>query len=172
MLSWKIGLALAAGNTVILKPFELTPLTALRLCPLLVEAGFPDILSTDTVVSPVKPSAKTCSSAVWPSQAAPMLKSNLKKVTLELGGKSPSIIFNDVDMEQTVKWVAHGELYVSFIIVEPYSSFFSMNQGQACTAGSRIFIQVMGLQAGRYLWTLFSRKRCWQDVFVAIDIEY
>ncbi|KAJ8580022.1 putative 1-pyrroline-5-carboxylate dehydrogenase [Rhizopogon salebrosus TDB-379] len=138
MLSWKIGPALAAGNTVVLKPSELTPLTALRLCPLLVEAGFPDgvinivtgygstagqAISESMIIEKV---AFTGSTLVGRKIMEAAAKSNLKKVTLELGGKSPSIIFDDVDLEQTVKWVAHG---------------IFMNHGQACTAGSRIFIQ-------------------------------
>jgi aldehyde dehydrogenase (NAD+) len=153
MLSWKIGPALAAGNTVVLKPSELTPLTALRLCPLLVEAGFPDgvinivtgygstagqAISESMIIEKV---AFTGSTLVGRKIMEAAAKSNLKKVTLELGGKSPSIIFDDVDLEQTVKWVAHGILYVRLFIVEPYSPSFSMNHGQACTAGSRIFIQ-------------------------------
>ncbi|KAG1733659.1 putative 1-pyrroline-5-carboxylate dehydrogenase [Suillus paluster] len=138
MLSWKIGPALAAGNTVILKPSELTPLTALRLCPLLVEAGFPDgvinivngygstagqALSENNIVDKVAFTGSTLTGRKIMETAA---KSNLKKVSLELGGKSPSVIFDDVDLEQTVKWVAHG---------------IFMNHGQACTAGSRIFVQ-------------------------------
>lgn len=138
MLSWKIGPALAAGNTVILKPSELTPLTALRLCPLIVEAGFPDgvvnvvngygstagqALSENNIVDKIAFTGSTLTGRRIMETAA---KSNLKKVTLELGGKSPSVIFDDVDLEQTVKWVAHG---------------IFMNHGQACTAGSRIFVQ-------------------------------
>ncbi|KAG0697387.1 putative 1-pyrroline-5-carboxylate dehydrogenase [Suillus ampliporus] len=138
MLSWKIGPALAAGNTVILKPSELTPLTALRLCPLIVEAGFPDgvvnvvngygstagqALSENNIVDKIAFTGSTLTGRRIMETAA---KSNLKKVTLELGGKSPSVIFDDIDLEQTVKWVAHG---------------IFMNHGQACTAGSRIFVQ-------------------------------
>ncbi|KAG2366983.1 putative 1-pyrroline-5-carboxylate dehydrogenase [Suillus spraguei] len=138
MLSWKIGPALAAGNAVILKPSELTPLTALRLCPLFVEAGFPDgvvnivngygstagqALSQHMMVDKIAFTGSTLTGRKIMEAAA---KSNLKKVTLELGGKSPSIIFDDVDLQQTVKWVSHG---------------IFMNHGQACTAGSRIFVQ-------------------------------
>lgn len=138
MLSWKIGPALAAGNAVVLKPSELTPLTALRLCPLFVEAGFPpgvinivngygstagQALSENMIVDKIAFTGSTLTGRKVMEAAA---KSNLKKVTLELGGKSPSVIFDDVDVEQTVKWVAHG---------------IFMNHGQACTAGSRIFIQ-------------------------------
>lgn len=138
MLSWKIGPALAAGNAVILKPSELTPLTALRLCPLFVEAGFPDgvinivngygstagqALSEHMTVDKIAFTGSTLTGRKIMEAAS---KTNLKKVTLELGGKSPSIIFDDVDLEQTVKWVSHG---------------IFLNHGQACTAGSRIFVQ-------------------------------
>ncbi|OJA09451.1 hypothetical protein AZE42_02624 [Rhizopogon vesiculosus] len=138
MLSWKIAPALAAGNTIVLKPSELTPLTALRLCPLLVEAGFPDgvinivsgygsiagqAISENMIIEKV---AFTGSTLVGRKVMEAAAKSNLKKVTLELGGKSPSIIFDDVDLEQAVKWVGHG---------------IFLNHGQACTAGSRIFVQ-------------------------------
>jgi aldehyde dehydrogenase (NAD+) len=135
MLSWKIGPALAAGNAVILKPSELTPLTALRLCPLFVEAGFPDgvinivngygstagqALSEHMAVDKIAFTGSTLTGRKIMEAAA---KTNLKKVTLELGGKSPSVIFDDVDLEQTVKWVSHGILYVACIITEPCSLF-------------------------------------------------
>ncbi|KAG2140396.1 putative 1-pyrroline-5-carboxylate dehydrogenase [Suillus cothurnatus] len=121
MLSCKIGPALAAGNVVILKPSELTPLTALRLCPLLVEAGFPD-----GVINIVNGYAFTGSTLTGRKIMEAASKTNLKDVIFELGGKSPSIIFDDVDLEQTVKWVSRG---------------IFTNQGQVCTAGSRIFVQ-------------------------------
>jgi len=128
MATWKIGPALATGNTIVLKPSELTPLTALRLCTLIVEAGFPDgvvnvvtgygntagqAISENMIIEKV---AFTGSTLVGRKIMEAAAKSNLKKVTLELGGKSPSIVFDDVDMEQTVKWVAHGILYVTFIL--------------------------------------------------------
>jgi aldehyde dehydrogenase (NAD+) len=133
MLSWKIGPALAAGNVVILKPSELTPLTALRLCPLFVEAGFPDgvinivngygstagqALSEHMTVDKIAFTGSTLTGRKIMEVAS---KTNLKKVTLELGGKSPGIIFDDVDLEQTVKWVSHGILYVTCIVVMPCS---------------------------------------------------
>jgi len=138
MLSFKLGPALAAGNAVIVKPSELTPLTALRLCPLFVEAGFPDgvinvvsgygstagqALSEHMDVDKITFTGSTLTGRKIMETAS---KTNLKKITLELGGKSPSVIFDDVDLEQTVKWVSHG---------------IFMNHGQACTAGSRIFVQ-------------------------------
>ncbi len=69
-------------------------------------------------------------------------KSNLKDVTLELGGKSPNIIFNDCDLDQAVNWAAHGILYVVRFCSSIMSDFLdSWNHGQACCAGSRIFVQ-------------------------------
>ncbi|EGN98588.1 hypothetical protein SERLA73DRAFT_92037 [Serpula lacrymans var. lacrymans S7.3] len=138
MLTWKIGPALATGNAVVLKPSELTPLTALRLCSLINEAGFPpgvlnivngyghtvgQAISEHMVIQKVAFTGSTMTGRKVMEAAA---KSNLKNVSLELGGKSPSIVFDDANLEQTVKWVAHGIYF---------------NHGQTCTAGSRIFIQ-------------------------------
>lgn len=131
MLSFKLGPALAAGNAVIVKPSELTPLTALRLCPLFVEAGFPDgvinvvsgygstagqALSEHMDVDKITFTGSTLTGRKIMETAS---KTNLKKITLELGGKGPSVIFDDVDLEQTVKWVSHGILYVTCIVAEP-----------------------------------------------------
>jgi aldehyde dehydrogenase (NAD+) len=105
---------------------------------LFVEAGFPDgvinivngygstagqALSEHMTVDKIAFTGSTLTGRKIMEVAS---KTNLKKVTLELGGKSPGIIFDDVDLEQTVKWVSHG---------------IFMNHGQACTAGSRIFVQ-------------------------------
>lgn len=131
---------LATGNTIILKPAELTPLTALRLADLVNEAGFPPgvvniVNGVGSVVGQamaehmgIDKVAFTGSTLVgtylcsyrhlWRDneitsgrkimEAA--AKSNLKRVSLELGGKSPSIIFNDAELDQAVKWTAHGIL--------------------------------------------------------------
>ncbi|TFY75046.1 hypothetical protein EWM64_g8968, partial [Hericium alpestre] len=115
MMAWKLGPALATGNTVVLKPSEFTPLTALRICSLIKEAGFPDGVVNVLVGTLV--GRKIMQAAA---------QTNLKKVTLELGGKSPNIIFDDADLDKAVGWSAHG-LY--------------WNHGQACCAGSRIFVQ-------------------------------
>jgi aldehyde dehydrogenase (NAD+) len=138
MFAWKIGPALATGNSVVMKPSEMTPLTALRMCDLIKEAGFPpgafnlvvgygqtvgNAISSHMKIDKV---AFTGSTLVGRKIMEAAAKSNLKNVTLELGGKSPNIIFNDADLDQAVKWASHGIFF---------------NHGQACTAGSRIFVQ-------------------------------
>jgi len=122
MLSWKIGPALATGNTVILKPSEFTPLTALRMCEIFNEVGIPpgviNVITGygHTVGAAISSHMKiekvafTGSTLVGRKIMEAAAKSNLKKVTLELGGKSPNIIFNDCDMEKAVAWTAHGIL--------------------------------------------------------------
>jgi acyl-CoA reductase-like NAD-dependent aldehyde dehydrogenase len=136
MASWKIGPALAAGCTTILKPAEQTPLTALRLGELALEAGFPEgVLNVVTgdgstgaalVDDPgVDKIAFTGSTAVGREIGAKCGRS-LKRVTLELGGKSPNIILPDADLDAAVKGSYQGIYY---------------NTGQACNAGSRLFVQ-------------------------------
>jgi aldehyde dehydrogenase (NAD+) len=131
----KLGLALAAGCTVVLKPSEFTPLTALRMCSLIKEVGFPDgqfvrtngicvsLLSGvvnvltgygNTVGAAISEHmdidkvAFTGSTLVGRKIMEAAAKSNLKKVTLELGGKSPTIVFDDADLEKAIPWVTHG----------------------------------------------------------------
>jgi len=138
MVSWKIGPALATGNTIVLKPSEITPLTALKLAGLINEAGFPpgvvnivngyghtvgQAISEHPLIEKV---AFTGSTLTGRKILRASAETNLKVVTLELGGKSPTIIFDDADLEQAIKWAAHGIFF---------------NMGQACTAGSRIFVQ-------------------------------
>ncbi|KAF9644016.1 NAD-dependent aldehyde dehydrogenase, partial [Thelephora ganbajun] len=138
MLSWKIGPALATGNTVIMKPSELTPLTALMAADMIREAGFPPgvfnlIVGYGNTVGQaitehkgIEKVAFTGSTLVGRKIMEAAAKSNLKNVTLELGGKSPNIVFNDADLEQAVNWTAHGLFW---------------NHGQTCCAGTRIFVQ-------------------------------
>ncbi|KAJ6608525.1 aldehyde dehydrogenase domain-containing protein, partial [Mycena sp. CBHHK59/15] len=138
MFAWKIGPALATGNTIVIKPSEFTPLTALRMCGLLQEAGFPkgviNVLvgyghTVGQAISEhmdIQKVAFTGSTLVGRKIMAAAAASNLKNVTLELGGKSPNIIFDDADLDQAVGWAAHGIFW---------------NHGQACCAGSRIFVQ-------------------------------
>ncbi|KAI0762240.1 aldehyde dehydrogenase [Fomes fomentarius] len=137
MMAWKIGPALATGCAVILKPSEYTPLTALFMSKLIHDAGFPagvfnlvngygqtvgQAISEHPGIEKV---AFTGSTLVGRKIMETAAKSNLKKVTLELGGKSPSIIFDDADMDQAVKWAAFGIYF---------------NHGQCCCAGSRIYV--------------------------------
>jgi aldehyde dehydrogenase (NAD+) len=122
MFIWKIAPAVACGNTVVLKPSEITPLTALRVAALFNEAGFPpgvinivngygptvgQAISEHPLIEKV---AFTGSTATGRRILAAAAASNLKNVSLELGGKSPNIIFDDADLDQAVKWSAHGIL--------------------------------------------------------------
>jgi len=138
MVSWKIGPALAAGCTIILKPAEQTPLTALYLGSLIKEAGFPP--GVINIVPGYGPTAGaaisehpdidkvafTGSTEVGHIIQQAAGRTNLKRITLELGGKSPNIILKDADIEYAVE-AAHQGLF--------------FNQGQCCCAGSRIFVQ-------------------------------
>ena len=138
MLSWKIGPALAAGNTVVMKSAEQTPLSALVFANLIKEAGFPpgvfNLISGFGKVAGAALSAHmdvdkiafTGSTVVGRQIMKAAASSNLKKVTLELGGKSPNIVFADADIEQAISWVNFGIYY---------------NHGQCCCAGTRIFVQ-------------------------------
>ncbi len=136
MAAWKIAPALAAGCTVVLKPAEQTPLTALRLGELALEAGLPEgVLNVVTgdgetgaalVDHPgVDKIAFTGSTAVGREIGAKAGRA-LKRVTLELGGKSPNIVLPDADIEAAVKGSFQAIYY---------------NTGQACNAGSRLFVQ-------------------------------
>src|SRR3954466_10410485 len=136
MAAWKLGPALAAGCTVVLKPAEQTPLTALRLGELALEVGFPpgvlNVLTGDgetgaaLVDHPdVDKIAFTGSTAVGREIGAKAGRA-LKRVTLELGGKSPNIILPDADLDAAVKGAYQAIYY---------------NTGQACNAGSRLFVQ-------------------------------
>ncbi|KAI2343823.1 aldehyde dehydrogenase (NAD(P)(+)) ald5, partial [Ophidiomyces ophidiicola] len=138
MWAWKIAPALAAGNTIVLKSAEQTPLTALYVCSLIKKAGFPpgvvNIISGFGRVAgaalaahmDVDKVAFTGSTAVGRQILQSAAKSNLKKVTLELGGKSPNIVFNDADIDNAISWVNFGIYF---------------NHGQCCCAGSRILVQ-------------------------------
>src|ERR1700726_1327346 len=137
MAAWKLGPALTTGNTVVLKPAEQTPLTALRLAGLIAEAGMPDgvvnvvpgygetagaALAAHGDVDKV---AFTGSTDVGRLIVAAAGASNLKKLTLELGGKSPNIVFEDA---------AEGA-------IEGAANAIFFNHGQCCVAGSRLFVQ-------------------------------
>ncbi|KAN0063424.1 hypothetical protein ACQY0O_004590 [Thecaphora frezii] len=138
MFAWKIGPALATGNTVVLKTAEQTPLSALKMCELIVEAGFPpgvvNVVSGFGAVAGAAISnhmdidkvAFTGSTLVGRNIMKAAASTNLKKVTLELGGKSPNVIFKDANLEQAVKWAAFGIMF---------------NHGQTCCAGSRVYVE-------------------------------
>ncbi|GAB1606043.1 aldehyde dehydrogenase, mitochondrial-like [Argonauta hians] len=138
MQAWKLGPALALGNTVVMKTAEQTPLSALYIAQLAVEAGFPPgVLNIVPGYGPtagaalathmdVDKLAFTGSTEVGKIVSNMATDSNVKRVTLELGGKSPSIVFADADMAQAVETCHLGLFF---------------NQGQCCCAGSRIFVE-------------------------------
>ena len=137
MASWKVAPALCAGNTVILKPAEQTPLTALLLAEILAEAGLPEgVLNVIPGFGPttggalvahhgVDKIAFTGSTPVG-QEILKVSAGNLKRVSLELGGKSPNIVFADADLEAAVRGATTGIFY---------------NEGQVCTAGSRLLVE-------------------------------
>ncbi|KAI8665834.1 hypothetical protein NCS57_00806100 [Fusarium keratoplasticum] len=138
MFAWKIGPALATGNTVVMKTAEQTPLSGLVFTQFIQQAGFPPgvfnlVTGTGKVAGAAITShmdvdkvAFTGSTVVGRQVMKAAAASNLKKVTLELGGKSPNIVFNDANLEEAVDWVNFGIYY---------------NHGQICCAGSRVFVQ-------------------------------
>jgi aldehyde dehydrogenase (NAD+) len=138
MYGMKLGPALSMGNTVVLKPAEQTPLTALRLGELIIEAGFPQgVVNILPGYGPtagaaianhmdIDKVAFTGSTEVGHSILETAGRTNLKRVSLELGGKSPNIVFADADMDQTIEG-CHFALF--------------FNQGQVCCAGSRLFVE-------------------------------
>lgn len=137
MAAWKLAPALAAGNTVVLKPAEQTPVTAMELGKIIQEAGFPD-----GVVNIVPGYGETAGAALASHPGidkvaftgstevgkliAKSAADNLTKVSLELGGKAPNIVFADADLEQAVNGAMMGIFF---------------NQGQVCCAGSRLFVE-------------------------------
>jgi aldehyde dehydrogenase (NAD+) len=138
MQAWKLAPALATGNTIVMKPAEQTPLSALRLGELILEAGFPEGVvnllpgfgsTAGAAIArhmDVDKVAFTGSTEVGRLIMEAAAKSNLKRISLELGGKSPNIIFADSDIDDAVEG-AHLGLFV--------------NQGQSCCAGSRVFVE-------------------------------
>lgn len=138
MAAWKLGPSLAAGNCLILKPAEQTPLSALKLAELAAEAGYPagvlnvinglgkDVGAAISSHQGIEKVAFTGSTLTGRRIMTSAAQSNLKKVTLELGGKSPVLVFDDCDIEKTIPWVALAILF---------------NMGQDCCAGSRLFVQ-------------------------------
>ena len=137
MAAWKIAPALACGNTIVLKPAEQTPLTALRLGEICQEAGLPDgVLNIVPGYGPTAGAALAehmdvdkiaftggSNTGRIIMQAA---SKNLKRITLELGGKSPNIVFADSDIDSAVAGAMTGIFF---------------NQGEVCCAGSRLFLE-------------------------------
>ncbi|KAM5434403.1 mitochondrial aldehyde dehydrogenase [Microsporum canis] len=136
MAAWKLGPALACGNTVILKAAEQTPLSVLYLAGLVKEAGFPPgvvniingygkdagaAIASHTGIDKIAFTGSTSTGRAIMKMAA----ANLKNITLETGGKSPLIVFDDADIDQAAKWAHTGIMY---------------NMGQVCTATSRLLV--------------------------------
>ncbi len=136
LASWKLGPALACGNTVVLKPAEQTSLTALRFAELAKDAGVPDgVLNVITggpetgaklVWHPGVDKIAFTGSTVVGKEIMRSAADSLKRVTLELGGKSPNIVFADSDMDAAVKGAINGIFY---------------GKGEVCCAGSRLFVE-------------------------------
>jgi hypothetical protein len=138
MWAWKIGPAIACGNTVVIKTAEQTPLSGLYAATLCKEAGFPpgivNVISGFGKIAgaaiashmDVDKVAFTGSTLVGRQIMKAAAGSNLKKVTLELGGKSPNIVFDDADIDNAISWVNFGIFF---------------NHGQCCCAGSRVYVQ-------------------------------
>lgn len=168
MVSWKLGPALACGNTVVLKPAEQTPLSALYCASLLKEAGFPP--GVVNVVPGYGPTAgaaisehmdvdKVCftgSTEVGKLIMQAAGRSNLKRVSLELGGKSPLIVFADADLETSVQW-AHGAIM--------------SNHGQSCCAGSRTFVEESIYDQFVELSKTMAENRTVGDPFDAVTMQ-
>lgn len=137
MAAWKLAPALAAGNAVVLKPSELTPFSALRMADLAVKAGIPkglvnivqgDGMTTGNALTGHPDIAKvsfTGSTASGQAIMGNIARYGMKPMTLELGGKSPQIVFGDADLDQTARAIATSIL---------------ANAGQACVAGSRVIV--------------------------------
>ncbi|TIB82126.1 aldehyde dehydrogenase [Wallemia mellicola] len=137
MAGWAMAPALAVGCSIVFKPAEATPLTTLLLAQLVKEAGFPNGVfnvvnglgrETGAALSEhhgIDKISFTGSTATGRSITVAAAQSNLKKVTLELGGKSPSLVFDSADIDEAVKWSAFG-------VFE--------NAGQSCSAGTRLLV--------------------------------
>ncbi len=138
MAAWKLAPALACGNTSVLKPAEQTSLTALRLGELILEAGIPEgvvnivtgfgptagaALTAHMDVDKIAFTGETTTGQIIMEACA---KSNMKRLSLELGGKSPNIVFADADMDAAARGTFTGIFF---------------NQGQVCCAGSRLFVE-------------------------------
>jgi aldehyde dehydrogenase (NAD+) len=136
MAAWKIAPALATGNTVVLKPAETTPLTALKLAEIIQESGLPD-----GVVNIITGFGKTGAAIVnhpdvnkvaftGSTDVGKLIQKSIagtdKKITLELGGKAANIVFEDAPIDQAVEGIVNGIFF---------------NQGHVCCAGSRLFVQ-------------------------------
>jgi len=162
MQAWKWAPAIACGCTVVLKPAEQTPLTALRIGELALEAGFPE--GVVNIVPGFGPTAGaalaahpnvdkiafTGSTEVGQTIMKTAAETNLKRVTLELGGKSPNILFADADVDTAAKFA--------------YQALF-FNMGQCCCAGSRLFVEARAYDKVRDILVDRAKKQRIGDPF-------
>ncbi|KAK6042931.1 hypothetical protein COOONC_19564, partial [Cooperia oncophora] len=128
MLSWKMAACLAAGNTVVHKPAQVTPLTALKFAELSVTGRNPSRREVGQILSDhpdVRKIGFTGSTEIGAQVMASCAKSNVKKVSLELGGKSPLIVFADADLDKAIKQTCNAVFF---------------NKGENCIAAGRIFV--------------------------------
>ena len=162
MLAWKWGPALAAGCCIVLKPAELTPLSALYMGHLAREAGLPPgvvnivpgygatagaALTSHMQVDKVAFTGSTLTGRLVMAAAA---NSNLKRVSLELGGKSPLVVMADCDLDKAVE-IAHEAIFA--------------NHGQNCCAGSRTFVQVS------FKFSLCQKENIFYVIFVGRNLR-
>ena len=156
IMSWKVGPALATGNTIVVKPAEITPLTALRLAELALDAGIPEgvfqvvagqgsVVGTRLVEHPDVAKVAFTGSTEVGRQVMVRASGTIKRITLELGGKSASVIFADADLERAA-------------VATPAGVF--ANAGQDCCARSRVLVQRSVLD--RYLELLEEAVGQWR----------
>ncbi|HJV05185.1 MAG TPA: aldehyde dehydrogenase family protein, partial [Actinomycetota bacterium] len=137
MAAWKIAPAIAAGNTVILKPASYTPLSSIELGRICLEAGLPEgvvnvlpgpgaAAGEELVASPLVNKVAFTGSTEVGRRIMQLASGTVKKCTLELGGKSPSIVLDDVDLDYAIEGVLWGVFF---------------HQGQVCSAGTRLYLQ-------------------------------
>lgn len=137
MAAWKLAPALAAGNTVVFKPSEMTPLTAIRLFEIINQVGFPEGVANLVLGAGAEVGAEIAENpdvekiaftggTVTGKKIMRAAAENVKKISLELGGKSPNIVFADADFETAVDYALFG---------------IFCNQGQVCSAGSRLILE-------------------------------
>lgn len=137
MAAWKLAPCLAAGNTTVFKPAEVTPLSAIKLFEIIEEVGFPagaanlvlgagPVVGHELAASPLVDKIAFTGGTVTGRSIMQAASGNLKKISLELGGKSPNIVFADADFDAAVEFAMFG---------------IFANQGQVCSAGSRLLLE-------------------------------
>ncbi len=155
MVGWKAAPALAAGNTIVIKPAELTPLTAIRIGELALEAGMPpgvfnvlpgkgSIAGEALVKHPGVDKISFTGSTEVGQHLMRTAADTVKKLTLELGGKSPNIVFADADLDAALRGATTGIFY---------------GKGEVCAAGSRLLVETSDLRRLRRRSSPSARRR-------------